>query len=465
MLDALRDFGKLLGFHQVVKHNNIQCNRYGKKEYSHSYQSGQLKRECTFNLNIKVYYNPKLGSKTNIANRQETKQMKAIACPDWTNLTSIVSEDSGNRSCSTCYHHGGGCLPSPHNLLVANEHSGGYQCKLDSLTMYQLCRMVEGKRLSSNSIKSILKPIWPRKKDIRPQDVHYIWKKVNNLVPVLHLNPSYENFKVASNDSDFLGGIDDEIEIDDDTANEIARELWLEILTDSNGDSSWIVTFLQYMNLLQSQTTGFIYEFATDSYGKVNGLVWQTTTMRSNFERYGGYISLDTMKWEINKWLWPYMSIVMYNEHKIMCLGYEGIMCGERVDRYKFMCNFLIRNTPGHDPDKVHVFSGDGFFDQAMVHDLGFRNARYLKDWSHLFFIGLTDKFGQYGAELLEDELKQMIRARNQEYFIQAKMNATTKLHQISPRNMLLEKKLEEFAHANHDHEYSQFQIDTMKGS
>ena len=42
-------------------------------------------------------------------------------------------------------------------------------------------------------------------------------------------------------------------------------------------------------------------------------------------------------------------------------------------------------------------------------------------------------------------------------------MNATTKLHQISPRNMLLEKKLKEFANANN--EYSQFQIDTMKGS
>ena len=52
LLDALRDFGKLFGFCPVVKHNNLQCNRYRKKEYSCScYQSGQLKRECTFNLN------------------------------------------------------------------------------------------------------------------------------------------------------------------------------------------------------------------------------------------------------------------------------------------------------------------------------------------------------------------------------------------------------------------------------
>jgi hypothetical protein len=56
-----------------------------------------------------------------------------------------------------------------------------------------------------------------------------------------------------------------------------------------------------------------------------------------------------------------------------------------------------------------------------------------------------------------------MVRARNKEYFIQAKMNATTKLHQIFPRNMLLEQKFELFA--NSHHEYSQFQLDMMKGS
>jgi hypothetical protein len=50
------------------------------------------------------------------------------------------------------------------------------------------------------------------------------------------------------------------------------------------------------MDLLQSQSTGFIYEIATDKNGKVNAVVWQTATMRSSFERYGGYIALDAMK-------------------------------------------------------------------------------------------------------------------------------------------------------------------------
>ena len=166
--------------------------------------------------------------------------------------------------------------------------------------MYCLCRMTKGKRLSVNSIKSILKPIWPRKKDIRPQDVFYIRKKEMNLLPVLRLNPSHISFKEAANVSVFLGGIDDEIDIDNDTVNKIARDLWLDILSDSSGDSSSIVTFSQYMNLLQSQSTGFIYEFATDKNGYVNGVVWQTATMRSSFERYGVYIALDAMKRDVS---------------------------------------------------------------------------------------------------------------------------------------------------------------------
>jgi hypothetical protein len=69
---------------------------------------------------------------------------------------------------------------------------------------------------------------------------------------VLRFNPSYNLSKEAANVSAFLGGMDDEIDIDNDTANKIARDLWLDILSDSSRDSSSIVTFSQYMDLLQS---------------------------------------------------------------------------------------------------------------------------------------------------------------------------------------------------------------------
>ena len=82
LLDAVKHFGKLLGFHAIIKRNNIQCNCYRKQEYTRSYESGQLRVECTFNLNIKALYNPKLEPKTILTDGSdgpETKQVKAIA--------------------------------------------------------------------------------------------------------------------------------------------------------------------------------------------------------------------------------------------------------------------------------------------------------------------------------------------------------------------------------------------------
>ena len=127
--------------------------------------------------------------------------------------------------------------------------------------------------------------------------------------------------------------------------------------------------------------------------------------MRDNFERFGGYISLDTMKRSIRKWLWPYMSVVMYNELNMMCIGCEGIMCGERADAYEFMCSFLLSNSPGRPAKEVNVVAGDGFFSQIMINRFGFVNAQFLTDWFHLFKTGLTDRFGESGYGVIKAEL------------------------------------------------------------
>jgi hypothetical protein len=64
LLDAVKHVSKLLSFRAILKRNNIQCNCYGKQEYAQSYESGPLHCKCTFNLNIKAFYNPKLEPKT-----------------------------------------------------------------------------------------------------------------------------------------------------------------------------------------------------------------------------------------------------------------------------------------------------------------------------------------------------------------------------------------------------------------
>ncbi len=85
LLDAVKHVSKLLGFHAILKHNNIQCNCYGKQEYARSYESGPLCCKCTFNFNIKAFYNPKSEPKTIITDGPdgpETNQVNAIAHPD-----------------------------------------------------------------------------------------------------------------------------------------------------------------------------------------------------------------------------------------------------------------------------------------------------------------------------------------------------------------------------------------------
>ena len=69
--------------------------------------------------------------------------------------------------------------------------------------------------------------------------------------------------------------------------------------------------------------------------------------MRDNFERFGGCISLDTMKRGVNKWLWPHTDIVVHDEMRKACVDFEGLMIGEKEETYDFMCKFLIGRSPG----------------------------------------------------------------------------------------------------------------------
>ena len=46
---------------------------------------------------------------------------------------------------------------------------------------------------------------------------------------------------------------------------------------------------------LAKKDPGFTFNLTHDSDNKVNGIVWMTSYMRNNFERFGDYISIDVM--------------------------------------------------------------------------------------------------------------------------------------------------------------------------
>ena len=45
-----------------------------------------------------------------------------------------------------------------------------------------------------------------------------------------------------------------------------------------------------------------------------------------DFDRFGGFVSISTMRRGLKKFLSPYVSVVMYNEMQQVCVGCEGIV-------------------------------------------------------------------------------------------------------------------------------------------
>ena len=70
-------------------------------------------------------------------------------------------------------------------------------------------------------------------------------------------------------------------------------------MNDDNCEDS-MITFKEYMLSLKIHNDGFAVTFLQSDKGRLTGCIWQTAIMRDNFERFGGYISMDAMMRPIN---------------------------------------------------------------------------------------------------------------------------------------------------------------------
>ena len=192
-----------------------------------------------------------------------------------------------------CYEHSGECKPSRGNLVHVKNCSGTYVKKIGSHSIYHLCLLAENKRFSLSIIREELSLIWPRSKPINKKDVFYVRVKVNHLLPTFLADQDYKVFKQNVTDSVLLEGIDNAVDIQDDKVHVSATQLWKEVLSQIPDDRYSIVTFVKYLNLLQSSTKGFVSDLAIDEHGNTNGVVWQTATMRNNFEQFGGFCNVQ----------------------------------------------------------------------------------------------------------------------------------------------------------------------------
>ena len=135
----------------------------------------------------------------------------------------------------------------------------------------------------------------------------------------------------------------DNLDCTEDEVCKVHVSTWRELMS-SNNDSEFDVfsTLEEYMEMLKMKDKDFIYEILYDGYGEMTGCLWMTSTMRMNFELYGGYIAVDAMKRDLNTLLWPYMATSMWNELNQVCVGCEGILFSEREEAYKALLEFQV---------------------------------------------------------------------------------------------------------------------------
>jgi len=394
LFEAVKCISAYSGFAPYLTQEYIRCNRYGnmkskdsksvldQKQAARDFADGRLKAGCTFSIKFKSSVREKKMPKN------PTAKSKPKYRNDFSDNTFITIE---NAVCE----HGGHCKPSSQQQIMVRSRSGLYVKNVSDTAIFTLCNMLKhnsGGRLKTVTIKSILQPIWPINKNISKHDIFNVRLRIRRLLPRLEKCDTFESFQKSINTSQLLAGLDSE-NMSDDEAYDMATLVWKELLNKGGDNSSdSLLCFEEYLQILSEKAKGFAYDIAHDSDGTINGAVWQTATMRDNFERFGGYLCLDVMKRGINKLLWPYLAVSMYNDLEQVCVGCEAIVCSERTEAYEFVVKFMCKNSPGRPTEDVYVVAGDGFFNQAMIETFGLPKAKFIADYYHLFDTVLRDR-------------------------------------------------------------------------
>ena len=237
------------------------------------------------------------------------------------------------------------------------------------------------------TIRIIAGDAMPANKHLSSQDVFNIKKKINRIVPRMKGCKDYETFRhlmqTPKSGSNVLHA--DNTVITPDEATHIHSSVWREVMNNNYEDKrNCLNSFTEYMETMKLRDKEFQHQILADDNGEVTGCIWMTSTMRNNFELYGGFVCVDAMKRDLNTLLWPYVAVTMYNEMDSVCVGCEGIVLSEREEAYQAMLEFQVKYSR-RKKDEVYGISADGFLNQKIIHGFGFNKTKFVMDYWHLF--------------------------------------------------------------------------------
>ena len=126
---------------------------------------------------------------------------------------------------------------------------------------------------------------------------------------------------------------------------------------------------------------GFTYNITHDSGNNATGIVWMTSYMRDNFERFGNNISIDVMKSQVcNAKKFSYIAPVVLNEVGKINVVCEGFVISETHDAYCFILNSLFKMCSRRTKNEVYAIFSDEFMTKSILNSIDMNET-------HIFMI------------------------------------------------------------------------------
>ena len=119
---------------------------------------------------------------------------------------------------------------------------------------------------------------------------------------------------------------------------------------------------------------GSTFYITHDLNNKVTGIVWMTSYMRDNFERFRNYLSIDVMKSFIsNSAEFCYMVSVVLIEIGRINVVCQGFVITENHDTYSFILESLFQMSSKRSKENVHAIFADEFMIQNILDSIGMK--------------------------------------------------------------------------------------------
>ena len=164
-----------------------------------------------------------------------------------------------------------------------------------------------------------------------------------------------------------------------DQALQASDNIFRGILNHCHGNNK----VLNFLYQLSMHDKGFTYKIFFNSNNQISGFMWMTSSMRSNFERFGSFLCIDAMKRAFNIYLWPYIAPTVVTEFNNVMVVCECLVAGETKEAYIAILKGLSEMAPGRTKDEVKAIYADEFVTLDTLRKAGYLNTRLFFDHVH----------------------------------------------------------------------------------